>query len=259
MDPNVAACHEILPIELNIFPWQRALWPGTASSVADSSSPLNISSHLTVKIHSEEAVPSWMPVLNKLYPDEGRDFDYLTTATNTAGLEILKEIRSVNKDMVILANKLLDILEKAVKKRVFNLPRPNGEMSAQCKINISDVYPITFDSENTAIKEQKDKASGCIHFSSCSRELSESEKMTVPQPVVDASSAQCDNTDILYLSDGQSLSVDPLLTSISSLIHGEVSNISKSELQLKEPLPAYVAVLFSGGVDSAVLAALADR
>lgn len=213
--------------QLQLFPWQGAVWPGTDNALADAttqslSQQLNLQScrYIDIMLCSEDAIPSWMPALNKQLPEEPESVrEILPDWSDGASPEhILQELEKKG-ELGNVVHQLLDVLERAVRKRVYNLPR--GYAHPQCNdAKAGASYNSTFltsENENTT-----------NDITAHQREKGEVARNNV---VNGFSSLN------LSHSQGSSVSCDSLLSDN----------------------PAHVAVLFSGGVDSTVLAALADR
>ncbi|XP_050402264.1 asparagine synthetase domain-containing protein 1 [Patella vulgata] len=171
-------------LNLELFPWKDAKWPGTNDCVDnDNILQSNIYpvdySNIQISIDKTTKINSWIPSLNMEIPSD--DFKSVDL-NNMTSKEYLHSLLQNSELLKKSAEQFVDILEKAVKKRIFNLPRESVSHHAQ--------NPCSHLKENVPMNKD----------ASCERESS-------------------------ILECGK----------------------------------AKVAILFSGGIDSAIITALADR
>ena len=308
-DPNTYP-----PLILHLYPWQGATWPGTDDDIASDCAltvneklHLDLSAYMTVSLHSDQPLSSWMPVLNSEIPDDGSLLD--VAASLPEGCDLVQVLQDIERrgELAALVTQLVDVLQKAVVKRVHNLPCPhhqadsgdhlttlhacgtNGSTSdafgfmsfknhhcedfqgglstgslqsaptsdsdAPEKKNSSTAVPTSEQSNhvNCVLKDGSRENVVSDHTNS-SVSSSESKKATLPSVLMrddaKASGSEfCSHENKLFLHSDLSVTKADVVGDLSQ-------KFDHLECQMR---PAQVAILFSGGVDSTVLAALADR
>ncbi|KAH9509730.1 Asparagine synthetase domain-containing protein 1 [Bulinus truncatus] len=116
---------------LTLYPWLHCRWPGTTDRVLDTPQselirrlfPLYVS-NLTVKLDYSEVLTTWIPNVNR-----SLDIDNLTPERLIAkgqfqnSKDLLHQILINEAELNILSDALIEILQRAVEKRVINLPQ----------------------------------------------------------------------------------------------------------------------------------------
>ena len=288
------------PLTLHLYPWQGASWPGTDSDVASDSAltiserlHLDLSTYITVNLHSDLPLRSWMPVLNCEIPDSGGLFDVASSVSEGSDLVQVLQTIEMKGELASLVTQLIDMLQKAVMKRVHNLPRPHhlsdsGDCSMSlhgCSANSSTCDAFSFMSLKKQHCEdfQGSASTRTLElFPASDYDISGITNSSVTVPAIEQSdqlncvleesvkNLPSDQTNSLVSTSGFKTTALPSVlqrdgtersgskfSAAEADVAGDLSQgVNHLEHQMR---PAHVAVLFSGGVDSTVLAALADR
>lgn len=288
------------PLTLHLYPWQGASWPGTDSDVASDSVltiserlHLDLNTYITVNLHSDLPLWSWMPVLNCEIPDNEGLFDVAGSVSE--GCDQVQVLQNIERkgELASLVTQLIDVLQKAVMKRVHNLPRPHhlgdaGECSMSlhgCSASSSTCDAFSFMSLKKQHCEdfQESASAGTLElFPASDYDVSGITNLSVTVPASEQSdqlncvleesvkNLPSDQTNSLVSTSGFKTNAFPSVpqrdgtersgSEFSAAEADVAGDLSEGVNHLEHPMqPAHVAVLFSGGVDSTVLAALADR
>jgi len=244
-------------LDITLYPRQDAVWPGTLDKVDNAKSLsdalcLNQTDESLMKftLDSNHTLPSPMPKLNKNIPSEDGtlpscdDFDTHKSEDQQKYLQYL-----IESDHIIsnLADQLITILQQAVTVRVFNQPLLKYH---QLDVPHSQKRHSTI-SMDEAIEQKHVEDKPSTDFSVSDIKYAKPDDTRTTSSYMDSRSAQ-------YLtsstpSRGHSLTC-------STQISGNTSESSKCDTSdHSDKSSANVAILFSGGIDSSVLAALVDR
>ncbi|KAK7483507.1 hypothetical protein BaRGS_00025306 [Batillaria attramentaria] len=261
--------NDLCELQLHLFPWQGAVWPGTDIAVAAAtpqsvSQQLNLetSQHFSVVLRSEDAIPSWMPALNKQLPDSHSLREVPDSWSDASDpVHILQEMEK-RGELALAAEQLINVLERAVRKRVYNLPRH------------SKYQPRNDHTKRTATYD----GAACPVDGLCNVELSGSQISSLtcnakPAPQAKENALVCRGVSELHIGN-HSACEKKILDSCCATDEACDQTVGGGEADMAVSHPpnvstivgsdsdngdAHVAILFSGGVDSSLLAALVDR
>ncbi|KAJ8305594.1 hypothetical protein KUTeg_016139 [Tegillarca granosa] len=255
-------------LDIHLYPWYRAVWPGTmdkvdVGSLNDRLYPGYSSSHVTFSLDLDQQVPSQIPVLNKKIPlSESVDRSKEKIDSQKYIQNLIQEDVNLN----LLSDQLIHVLQMAVCKRVYNQP----DLHQRHKTGAS---------HNTAL------CSG-------NKEIEESLDMEVKGqqtpnsgeswPSDNINDSNCKFTSTVGNQNGKASNISPnsghqklevledrmsscTITEPDDVVKNNISvcnnyvyvtNLTRSEVNIERS--AKVAILFSGGIDSAVITALVD-
>lgn len=234
------------------------------STLNDRLYPGYSESHVTFCLDLEQQVPSQIPVMNKEIPP-GDSVDRSKEKIDSQ--KFIQDLIREDVNLNVLSDQLIHVLEMAVCKRVYNQPdlhqghrtrsshyTGNNVINESLDIKVknrqnpdiqnSDDISASEDNNDRNCKcpltvgNQNDSASNILSENSRHQKLTVLEDgissctVTEPDGVVRNNSGVCDNDN-------------------------HVMNLSGSEVNVERS--AKVAILFSGGIDSAVITALVDR
>lgn len=239
---------------LHLFPWKESLWPGTRDPVAVSSPGVfaekcNIKTHIAVRLHQDEPLESWMPSLNKQIPDDSCLFGISEKVFESSNLcEMIEAIERKSPGIVTAASLLLNALEKAVKTRVNNLPRPHRHYNEAAN-NAGRLKPVSGFEPNDG-GSCKDCLKKYLSYTSL-MDTGQNHGQTNESKI----SMTGENADADVSNTNKFKCSCTMLTRTHDI--NALCNVSGDFVP--ENKPAHVAILFSGGIDSTVIAALADQ
>ncbi|XP_069126175.1 asparagine synthetase domain-containing protein 1-like [Argopecten irradians] len=216
-------------LQIHLYQREDSVWPGTLDKVDNGQifndrlwNGLSDTSPVKFSLDTELKFPSRMPKLNKTLPNMDSDLKKLAddlgtkpsgsksdpVSSNQTNLEkLMKSDEVMNK----LADQLIDVLERAVKKRIYNQPY------------------LTLGSE--------------VKRSPCSQ--------CKPHPNTSRKSEDNSGTGKGHITDEESGGGEEEME--------ESDDNTRTSPSTSKQDHAKVAILFSGGIDSAVITALADR
>ncbi|KAL5021075.1 hypothetical protein ScPMuIL_000230 [Solemya velum] len=256
---------------IELFPWEDAVWPASMEKVTDNNLPEKIypdsaySKSIHLCLHSEIEVISSIPKLNKTITVHDYTTDF---AGREVPLDVLKQMLT-NELMLSLSKQLISVLEKAVKVRVFNQPDVE-ENKVQDSVHRRPMLKrLKKTTTNVSIGHSRETSSNYrfphgVQIAPCclpdeytgsydigtEREYSSHEEKNISE----------DFKEKILQNDMEYLLLDNKLTDRSAAdsksLMGADSCLHDTDTILGD---AAVAVLFSGGLDSAVIAALVDR
>ncbi|XP_060081138.1 asparagine synthetase domain-containing protein 1-like [Ylistrum balloti] len=226
-------------LNIHLYPREESVWPGTLDKVDNSQifkdrlgSGRSENSPLKFSMDTDLKFPSPMPKLNKallntdsdLEKKVSDDLDHKVSGSNAELIDdhqkYIENLIHSNEVIGKLADQLIDVLQRAVKKRIYNQPGLSLMTDVQ---NSADCLPDV-------------KRSPC---SQCK-----------PHPVFSNKTNE----------SGKNPSTDEDTSTESISSRGEEECVAETKTSVTcEQENAKVAILFSGGIDSAVITALADR
>ena len=327
-DSGIGQAPQVPVLHLHLYPWQRAVWPGTDVEVASDCASavtqklgLEDNAYIAVSLQADCPLHSWMPVLNKHIPEDGSLVNVAAFAeAGDSIVRILQEMETKG-ELRAVVTQLENVLQDAVTKRVYNLPRSSdcdqetdgsfaaNDPASHCSTNalchylpvpnIDDAVAHSGSKKNCSNKSLADQTH-CASTAAMSDSLNSFAHVAVessPQvssqdmstettsPSTAARVAKSSNCILpsgtsmvdLSLSHPEHNSVE---TKLKLLPRHDQSSTSGSGMEMnsleencmaaasynsseqhcaKANSQAHIAILFSGGVDCTVLAALADR
>ena len=128
---------------LTLHPWKACVWPGTANFVEDTPQDLlketlfgGQSCFFDIIIDSQVELSRGIPSINKDLPSDNEqeclvleDGISSLLLEENKDLDLLRVSRCIlerNEIMETLSNKLIELLQKSIKKRISNLPEPQN-------------------------------------------------------------------------------------------------------------------------------------
>lgn len=240
---------------LTLFPWQRAVWPGTLDPVTKDSLSLLYGSkqppNIEVVLQEEGAVVSQMPRLNKTIPPDDLS---LPPVTEMSHLQYLQNILKENEFLQALSAQLTRVLQLAVKTRVENQRKTQSCMTGKQTLT-THARGCT---SRSSCAESAFPSGAKDHVTSCD---SEKETAGVGAQSCDDNVTLCNSEVVVRADRSCDNDVRSCDSERDSARLGAKESCDNNETSCDNELvsSARVAILFSGGIDSAVIAALADR
>lgn len=260
---DLSAQNEGETLKIDLFPWKDAVWPFSMENVIDENLPEKIYSDSSFSqsthfcLHTEITVNSNIPKLNKTITA----LDYITEFTESVGPhDILTNLLS-DEFMLSLVRQLISILERAVEIRVFNQPDVNRK---EFKTSIHQPQKEMLEGQKNIESISSEILCEGSPTSKCSctpgdQDARPKETSLLKNNCVTEEKHKLDN-------DAKSLALGSDTTDSGSIVGSDTAQ-SRADGSLHDGTgtndiilgAAAVAVLFSGGLDSAVIAALVDR
>ena len=280
---------------MTLYPWPGAVWPGTRDLIALTNTDDLLqclypnSTYINIHMDTSISFSTWMPKLNTELPPSDWTiplYDPDVTNNEQSMREYLQNVIEKSEVFTKAAGQLLYLLQAAVKIRSFNLPRRKCYRISQTNTKICSTDPEITDrfrecfnvrdmtntqtynkryNESTSVIDSRQVSLNSGH---CRTNVGPSDKLSGVIAVDGTNASKTNNESNSVIASAQGFVTSKCVADFDNydmaLTNTECQGCDNcdpaSELcPLEESQQSNVAILFSGGIDSTIIAALADR